>query len=448
MAPVVSYNDPLPLSMYAPLVCLQMISSFLAMVGAFVVIRIATPKLGSAYQRFLLMLSTAIVMNGIALFLHPLLVPRGATAWGVGNEATCSMVGFFWIFGALLVSFYHNALALYFNFSIYGNDDNGSSNNHGKRQRQPEGVIGCCEILVNVTCWLVPGAIATVGAATGAINFDPRLDMCVFYETCDPEQSDNCVLVGYDATNRYGTSASVILQKTFQWILVASASLSLLILINIQCQVRRAMKSSRMAAQQFASDEMDLDGADEQQQIIQKLAAVSAQCILYTMSYMNSYVWFIALIFIPADQSRLLYAFQIIVAVLYPLLGVTNCIIYIRPRVQMLQIMYPQDPFVVVVRVAMSKAGDPEEIEIVREIIYGSEYSGSEAHGDSEEEESRDSQIPSVVHFDPEEKPLSIKSLVSTPGEEDGDASHNFNGSLLSPLGDPDVDGEGPMFGD
>ena len=447
MAPVdTAYDDPMPLSMYAPLVCLQMISSCLAVVGAFVIIRIATPKLGSTYQRFLFMLSTAVVLNGIFLFLHPWLVPKEATPWGVGNDATCSMAGFFWIFGVLMVSFYHNALALYFNFSIYGNDDN-SNNNHGKRQRHPEDVVGCSEIMVNAICWLIPGAIATAGAVVGAINFDPKLDMCAFYDECDPELSSNCVLIGYDSTNRYGTSSSVILQNIFQWVLVASASLSLVILINIQFQVRRAMKNSRAAAQQFARDEMDLDGADEQQQIIQKLSAVSAQCVLYTMSYMNSYIWLIVLIFIPANNSRLLYALQIIVAVLYPLLGVTNCIIYIRPRVQMLQIMYPQDPFVVVVRVAMSKAGDPEEIEIVREIIYGSEYSGSEAHGDSGEEESRDSQIPSVVHFDPEEKPLSIKSLVSTPGEEDLNASQN-NGSLLSPLGDPDVDGDDSMFGD
>ncbi|KAL3898846.1 MAG: hypothetical protein SGARI_006580, partial [Bacillariaceae sp.] len=236
MAPVVgttAYDDiPMPLAMYIPLILLQLISSLSAMVGAFCIIRIAAPKLGSTYQRFLFMLT-------------------------------------------LLVSFYHNALALYFNFSIYGNDnDNNNTNNNGKRQRQPEDVIGCSEIMVNATCWLIPGAIATAGAAMGAINFDPKLDMCAIYEECDPEQdNNNCVLIGYDSTNRYGTSASVMLQKTFSWILVASASLSLLILINIQFQVRRAMKSSRAAAQQFARDEMDIDAADEQQQIIQKLSA-------------------------------------------------------------------------------------------------------------------------------------------------------------------------------
>jgi hypothetical protein len=44
---------------------------------------------------------------------------------------------------------------------------------------------------------------------------------------------------------------------------------------------------------------------------------------------------------------------------------------------------------------------------------------------------SRDSAIPSVVHFDPNEKPLSIKSLVSTPGEE-GDEMHNNKAEMHS----------------
>ena len=185
MAPVdvasTAYDDPMPLAMYAPLVVLQMLSSCLAMVGAFVILRIATPKLGSTYQRFLFMLSTAVVLNGLFLFLHPWLVPKEATPWGVGNDATCSMVGFFWIFGALLVSLYHNALALYFNFSIYGNGNNDSGNS-GKRQRQPEDVVGCSEIMVNVTCWLIPGAIASAAVAIDAVNFDPKLDICTLYQ--------------------------------------------------------------------------------------------------------------------------------------------------------------------------------------------------------------------------------------------------------------------------
>jgi hypothetical protein len=442
MVAVDAYDDPLPVSMSIPLVVLQMLSSFLSILGSFVVIRIATSKLRSTYQRFLFLLSIAIITNSIFLFLHPILVPQGDDPWAVGNDKTCSMEGFFGVFGALLVSFYHNSLALYFYCSIRDNDntENEQQNKKKKRRpRDPEDVVGSTEITVNVVCWIIPAAIAGTGAALKAYTFDAKVDMCALYQPCDVEENENCIPLRYDQVGRYGTSTSVALRNTFYWILVASACLSVLVMAKIQCQVRQATKSSMVVAQERANQEMDLEGADEQQQLIQKLAAVSNQCVLYTLSYLNSYVWFVALFFIPANNANLLYAFQFIAAILYPSLGFFNCIIYIRPRVQMLQMMYPQDPFVVVLRVAMSKAGDPDEIEMVREIIYGSEYSGSEAHeeeGDSEAEESRDSAIPSVVHFDPEQKPLSIKSLVSAPGEEDdGDIN---NASLLSPLGDPE----------
>ncbi|KAG7367146.1 hypothetical protein IV203_029816 [Nitzschia inconspicua] len=444
-----TFDDPLPVAMYAPLVIFQLMFTFLSVFGSCVVIRIATPKLGSTYQRFLCILSTAIVINAVFLFLHPILVPNGDTDWSVGNDKTCSVMGFFWVFGALLVSFYHNALALYFYCSIRDNDDSSTTTcteNNGKkkppkrRPKNPEDVIGATEMIVNAFCWIIPAVIAGAGAAMKSYSFDPKVDMCVLYQACDPEEEDNCFPLGYDSVNRYGTATSVTLGNTFHWILVASACISVLVMVKIKVQVRQATTKSRKKLQQQTREEMDLQAADEEQQIIQKLEAVSTQCVLYTLSYLNSYVWFIALIFIPANNVYLLYSFQLVAAILYPSLGIFNCIIYIRPRVQMLQIMYPQDPFVVVVRVAMSKAGDPDEIELVREIIYGSEYSGSLAqHQESDCEESRDSAIPSVVHFDPEQKPLSIKSLVSVPGEGDDE---NFNNeSLLSPLGDPDGDG-------
>ena len=68
------------------------------------------------------------------------------------------------------------------------------------------------------------------------------------------------------------------------------------------------------------------------------------------LSPINAYI---ALIFIPANNVNLLYAFQLIASILYNSLGIFDCIIYVRPRIQMLQVMYPQDPFVVVLRVAM-----------------------------------------------------------------------------------------------
>ena len=75
----------------------------------------------------------------------------------------------------------------------------------------------------------------------------------------------------------------------------------------------------------------------------------------------------------------------------------------------MLQIMYPEDSYVTILRVAMSKAGDPEEIEEVRAKIYGSDYFEPEdddgdsgvagGPGNDDQFPPPDSDIPTSVQF-------------------------------------------------
>jgi len=164
----------------------------------------------------------------------------------------------------------------------------------------------------------------------------------------------------------------------------------------------------------------------EKQLIEQKLTAVSAQSLLYMLSYLISFIWFIILMFIPTTNNiNVLYAFQLFTALFYPLLGVFNCIIYVRPRVQMLQIMYPQDSFIIVLRVAISKAGDPDEIEVIRAKLYGREYSRPEKVLVKSSPDDNDDPgklkylpIPSVVTFDLTVE-VSTRSLVSALGKDD-----------------------------
>lgn len=396
--------EPLPLPKYIPLVVLQVITSFASMVTSIVILRIASPKLQSTYQRYLYSLSIAVILNALFLLLHHFLVPSESSGadWASGNDATCTTVGFFLVFGSLMASLYSNMLALYFYFSIQTND--------GTKQRPHEDVIGWPERLAHCFCWMVPAALGGAGVGLEGYQYDPALNMC----TLTSSGSNNSV---------------EILRHVFQWALVGSAAVSIVVTLIIQWQVRGTLKKMQAMTEREDQD-LDPDTDEQQLQLGQKLAAVSTQCLLYTLAYLASFVWFVVLVFLPTNMSNLLYAFQVITATLYPLQGVFNCIIYVRPRVQMLNIMYPQDPHLVILRVAMSKAGDPEEIERIRAELYGSEYSGSEAIRGGSEIGSIGSDIPSVVHFE-EGKPISIKSLVSIPGDQD-------NKSTVSPIGDPE----------
>ena len=123
-ADVESESESLSFSRYAPLFCLQMITSILSIIASIIVTRISFDKLCSSYQRYSLFLG-----------LHLLLVPTGTTEttetysyWAVENNASCTAAGFFIVFGSLVVSMYHTAITFYFYYSIQPMRNNNNSN--------------------------------------------------------------------------------------------------------------------------------------------------------------------------------------------------------------------------------------------------------------------------------------------------------------------------------
>ena len=431
---------------YAPLFCIQMVTSLLSVFATIVVVRISVPKLDSTYQRYIFMLNIALMANSFFLGLNPLLAPEmndydnttNGAYWAIGNAASCTTVGFFLIFGSLMVSMYHTAIAFYFYFSvetIQGNykskskkkvknerrlattsrsESSAESSDESSDESSTAATIGSkAEIMANMACLFFPAVFAGAAATLDAFGFNPNVDLCTLY-----------------ASTNVDNTSWLIIQSIFRWLLVTSGLFTLVITVVVRFRVGSFQKKENnedVPADPISDDNKnsnasgsslgDPDGAadDFERQIIgQKLNAISAQCLFYTLSYISSYVWFIALAFVSGSDglsTSATYAIQTMTVIFYPLLGVFNCAIYVRPRVQMLQIMYPEDSNVAVLRVAMSKAGDPEEIEEVRAKIFGSDYCGPE--GDDvansehsggfvggEDEPSPDSQIPFVVQFD------------------------------------------------
>lgn len=82
----------------------------------------------------------------------------------------------------------------------------------------------------------------------------------------------------------------------------------------------------------------------------------------------------------------------------------------------MLEFMYPNDSRNILFRVALSTAGDPDEIEHVRATILGDEYIPPASVASSEE--SRDEEIPTVINFT-QDTNVSVSSDVSTPSRKE-----------------------------
>jgi hypothetical protein len=98
--------------------------------------------------------------------------------------------------------------------------------------------------------------------------------------------------------------------------------------------------------------------------------------------------------------------------------------------------MYPDDSMIVVARVSLSKAGDPDEIEEVREQIYGDRYEPPSVESSVH---SLASGLPNEVVFDPC-SPMSKTSLVSTPADEDEMDNEHFQQKGKPRLADSDDD--------
>lgn len=382
---------------YASLVIGMAITSFLSILGSVAVTRIAYLKLTSTYQRFLFMLSLTDILNAVFLLFHQLVLPESPNFyWAVGNSKSCSMAGFFLHFGSLSVAMYSCYLSAYFFFSIQSSP---------KRQKQPEDIIGFWEWCAHLSSLLLPGGIAAAAAVTSNVNVDQGLGLCVIqsYECMDgtANQADCVSVENGDWALPKDTNA---LRWAYIAGMLASAFFGVMATLMVYCRVQGTLSKSADAADSMLPDEMK-----------HRLRAVATQAVLYSMVFVNSMIWPILTVVVPTDTDSTIYPLHLLTFLMYPLQGLLNCLIYIRPRYQMLRTMYPNDSMTVVFRVSMSKAGDPDEIEEVRERIYGDAYEQpsvvSSVH-------SLASDMPNEVVFDPN-KALSTASLVSVPGDDD-----------------------------
>lgn len=392
------YEGYLSKGQYAALVIVTAFSSFMSVLGSVAVTRIAYLKMTSTYQRFLFMLSLADILNSVFLLFHQLVLPESPDFyWAIGNQKTCSMAGFFLQFGSLSVAMYSCYLSIYFYFSIQSSP---------KRQKQPEDIIGFWEWCAHLSCFLIPGGIAVAAAVTNNLNVSEGLGLCVIqsYE-CENDTANevDCIPVGSDGWALPKDANALRWAYVAGMIAAASGAIMATALVYFRVQGTLSQGGDNGAGGALG-DEMK-----------QRLRAVATQAILYTAVFVNTLIWPVLAIVIPSDTVAPVYALHFLAFLLYPLQGVFNCFIYIRPRYQMLSTMYPDDSMMVVFRVSMSKAGDPDEIEEVRERIYGDDYKEPSV---ASSEHSLAPDMPAHVEFDMS-KPLSKTSLVSVPADDD-----------------------------
>ena len=224
-------------------------------------------KAKSLYQTLIFGLSLVDLVGSLATILHPFMLPRqtreDGLLWASGNDATCTLAGFFFTISYPMVSFFSMFLSAYFLLKVRHNvQDRVLANKYLK----PAIVLAL----------LLCGGLAVVGSATH--SFAPRVyhNVC-YFGYCEVGKTEEC-----EGSFQPGLSWYL------GWVQVALVMLPALVSFVLTVCVYMTVRTKLIQARRFVF------GSNDQQRNHQqgKLVAVRTQALLYSLAYWNSFFWY------------------------------------------------------------------------------------------------------------------------------------------------------------
>lgn len=303
----------LPQQYYA-LIILSVVSATLSVVcSGTIVLASCKDKTKSLYQTLIFALSLADLIGSFTTIFHPFMLPRRTREegllWASGNDATCSVAGFFFVSCYPLVSFFSMYLSAYFLAKV--------------RYNAQDGVLAKKYLLPGVIVAIVLcGGLAVVGGATD--SFAPR----VYHNVC---YFGDCEM-GKDCTETFESGMSWYLG----WVQVVLLVLPALISLGLTVCVYMTVRAKLIKTRKFVFGSQDQQRSNQQE----KLVAVRNQALLYSLAYWNSFFWYFVYGVIGGDDTVMVekesdpfyYTISVLVWLLFPLQGVVNFMVYTRPR--------------------------------------------------------------------------------------------------------------------
>jgi hypothetical protein len=304
---------------YYTLVVVSVVSASLSSIFSYVTIVAAwRGKNSSLYQRLLLLLSAANMVGSFALIFHPFSLPQRTREegllWAFGNDATCSVSGFFFVSCFPLVSFFHMYLSGYFWAKVRYNAQHTVLTS---RRYAWHGVA-----LAIFLCL----SLAFMGSASQ--SFAPRVyhNICSFGD-CELGKMDDC-------RETRGSGVSWYLG----WVHLAFVVLPSLVALVMTIAVLATVRAKLIRGQRYDASARNQRLLTTHQQ--DKLRAVRTQALLYSLSYWNSFFWYFAngsvgrddLLMEEKQGKPFYFTVAFLSWLLFPLHGLVNYAVYIRPR--------------------------------------------------------------------------------------------------------------------
>jgi hypothetical protein len=269
------------------------------------------------FERIMIGLSISDLIHSIRCIIAPIAVPQGVTGAqiAIGNQATCIAQGFLFQLFTFAILYYSTSLAIYFALSI-----NPKVSNNTIKYR--------CEPFLHGIPILLAVVPAFVGLLLGMYNptaYEQQCHLGVYPLGCD-EGGD------YSTCTRGKNSRLLLLVCIgICWVCFLIIICCMMYIIVLTWSQQRKMES-RYGPTCTPTDSSRNSTQRNPSSSKQNLKRIATQAILYILVVFLTWSWsFVtAIVFRRADNIK--YAFLVLEKLFFPLQGLLNLFIYIRPR--------------------------------------------------------------------------------------------------------------------
>lgn len=272
-----------------------------------------------SYHRLVAGLSVADIIFSMSVLLAPFaMYPEGAASpTAVGTFNTCSVDGACLFIGSLAVALYNCSLSIMFVAMVVYS------------AKRPT-ITKFVEIPTHVITWLWSAILPIVALATQSFNPGPFSLVCgynPFPLDCIDDELEN------EIQCQRGGEFYEILDVLHVLFLIVPSLTGIACTVWVYCSVRRTLQRNRRF------------GFNDSPQRLETQKQLSTQAILYTLSYLNTFLWPLFTLvasFAFAEESMATYVIQVFNRFFQLLLGFVNFLIYARPQYREWQRAYPQ----------------------------------------------------------------------------------------------------------
>ncbi|CAB9528139.1 expressed unknown protein [Seminavis robusta] len=318
---------PLPRSLQILVLVVSLLSSVLSLLGSGCILYMAHRKLDQMLQRLLIGVSLSdIAMTMTVLIGSFLLPPDSGFAWTFGNFTTCTVMGvFFYIFLATSVS-YNVYLSFYYLAIV----------RYGWRENKPVSgsmVMPKWEVVLHALTVLIPLGLGIAAGSIKAMGPHPFLAGCFLARSphgCEEGTELECFF-----TNQVAFTALFVILMIYVTAGTFAAVLStFMVYWTVRSKLSKTIRFNSVTSTSTNNDTT----------FHRRIQEVRRQSMLYSLTYLNSYVWMMISLMVTvfASSERMhahraapgVYFLTLMVSVMFPLQGLLNFLVYTRQDVQ------------------------------------------------------------------------------------------------------------------